>query len=107
MKICKLTKVDEIVENSILSYNSMIEENGFNLSGGERQRIILARSLIELKDVYILDECLSQLDIDKEREILLSLFRAYPNKTMLFISHRFDNKDLFDQEINMNRSKYA
>lgn len=105
LKICKLARVDEIVKDSIMSYNMLIEENGFNLSGGERQRIILARSLIEVKDVYILDECLSQLDIDREREILLELIDTYPDKTMLFISHRFDNKDLFDTEINMNRKE--
>ena len=74
-----------------------LEENGFNLSGGERQRIIMARALLKNSSIYIFDESLSQIDIESERNILGKIFKLYSNKTIIMISHRFDNQDLFDK----------
>ena len=76
-----------------------IEENGFNLSGGERQRIILARTLLRRFNILIIDEGLNQLDIDLERRILKKLFNKYKNKTILVISHRVENLDLYNRKI--------
>jgi len=103
LNIAKITKVDEIVKENVLSYEMLLEENGFNISGGERQRIILARALMKKSNVYILDEALSQVDIEKEREILKRLFEYLHDKTVIYISHRFDNMDLFNQKIDMER----
>lgn len=101
LDIAKITKIDEIVKDNILSYEMPLEENGFNISGGERQRIILARALINKSNVYIFDEALSQVDIKKEREILKKLFEHLKGKTVIYISHRFDNSDLFNRRIDM------
>ena len=78
------------------------KENGFNISGGERQRIALARTLLRPFNILIIDEGLSQVDIDLERKILKNLFKLYYNKTIIVISHRLDNLDLFDQLIEIN-----
>ena len=84
-----------------------LEENGFNISGGERQRIILARALLKKSSIYILDESLSQVDVTKEREILENIFEENKDKTIIYISHRFDNKDLFSKSINMENLLHA
>ena len=99
MNICKLMKVDEIVEKMPLKYDSLIEENGFNLSGGEKQRIILARTILKEADIYIFDEALNAIDIKRERIILKNLFKLLKNKTIIVVSHRFNNEDLFEQKI--------
>ncbi len=104
LKVVNITKVDDVVKNNVLSYEMTLEENGFNISGGERQRVILARSLIKNSSIYILDESLSQVDVLKEREILDNLFKELKNKTIIYISHRFDNADLFDKSINMEEN---
>lgn len=96
-KILEITGVNEILENNHISYNDLVEENGFNFSGGERQRIILARSLLKDGEVYIFDEALSQIDIGRERKILENIFSYLHDKTIIVISHRFDNKDLFSR----------
>lgn len=96
-KILEITGVNEILENNHISYNDLVEENGFNFSGGERQRIILARSLLKDGEVYIFDEALSQIDIGRERKILENIFSYLRDKTIIVISHRFDNKDLFSR----------
>lgn len=95
--ISKLVLVDEVVEKDNLGYEKIIEENGFNFSGGERQRIILARTLLKNSDIYIFDEALSQIDIERERKILKNIFQYLKDKTVIVISHRFHNQDLFEK----------
>lgn len=107
LKVVHLTKVDEIVKDNVVSYEMLLEENGFNISGGEKQRIILARSLLKNSNIYILDEALSQVDVQKEREILTTLFKNFKDKTFIYISHRFNNVDLFNQSIDMEKLSYA
>lgn len=89
--------------NEVGSLNRMVEENGFNFSGGERQRIILARSVLKKSSIYIFDEALSQIDVVKERDILINIFKYLKDKTIIVISHRFDNKDLFERIIRIEK----
>ncbi|MBR3199169.1 MAG: ATP-binding cassette domain-containing protein [Bacilli bacterium] len=96
-EICEL---DEFVDD----YNMLIEEDGFNISDGQRQRIVLARALTNF-NVLIIDEGLSQVDINMERRILKRLFKEYTNKTIIYISHRFDNLDLFDRFLKLDKGK--
>ncbi len=102
-KIIKITKVDEIIKKTKLKENLIIEENGFNLSGGERQRIILARSLLKNSNIYIFDESINQVDIKREREILIEVIKYLKQKTLIMISHRVDNKDLFTRVISLTK----
>ena len=102
LDICKLTFVKELVESKSLNYNYLLEENGFNLSGGERQKIILARTLLQQADIYIFDEALNAIDIKKERLILKNIFNLLKDKTVIVVSHRFNNNDLFDKKILLN-----
>ena len=96
-KICKICLIDEIIKNHMLGYDTLIEEDGFNFSNGERQRIILARSIMRDSSIYIFDEALSGIDIQKEKKILEGIFEYLKNKTIIVISHRFHNKKVFDR----------
>ena len=87
----------DIIKRSILKDSMLIENDGSNLSGGERQRILLARALVKQSDIYIFDESLSAIDIKNERYILKDLFNYLKNKTVIVISHRFNNRDLYQQ----------
>ena len=98
--------VDEIIKNSSLGYNYVIENNGENISGGEKERIIIARSVLQQANIYIYDESFSEIDIERERSILKYLFDLYPTKTFIVISHRFSNDDLFNKKIKVGDGKY-
>ncbi len=100
-KACKICLVDEIVMNNLTKYNIMVEENGFNFSNGERQRIILARSILRKSSIYIFDESFSGIDINKEKKILENIFNYLKGKTIIVISHRFNNKKLFDRVLKL------
>ena len=109
--IAKITKVDEIINKNPLGYNMIIEENGFNLSGGERQRIILSRTINRDFNILIIDEGLNQVDVKMEKEILINLFNKFKDKTIIYISHRENNHNLFDKTIklekgNINEQRY-
>ena len=105
LEVCKNCYVDEIISKSNLGYNMIIEENGQNISGGEKQRIILARSLIKSFNVLIIDEGTNQIDIDLERKILKNILKKYKNKTIIFITHRLNNIDLFEKLIQLDYGK--
>lgn len=104
-KICKICKLDEIINREQLGYYQLIEENGINLSGGERQRIVLARTLLKPFSILIIDEELNQLDVNLERKILKDIFHEFYDKTIIVISHREENLDLFSHKVRMSHGK--
>jgi ABC-type multidrug transport system fused ATPase/permease subunit len=65
-----------------------IGERGAGLSEGQAQRIAIARGLLRPGSVLLLDEISASLDEETERELYTRLFAAYPEKTMIFITHR-------------------
>lgn len=103
-EIVKMCYVDEII-NSNLGYNQIIEENGFNISGGQKQRIILARSIINNFELLLIDEGLNQIDVALERKILKNLFNKFHDKTIIIVSHRLENMDLYDKLIKLENGK--
>ena len=99
LEIIKLTGVDKLIEKSMLKDDMLLDNNASNFSGGEKQRIILARTLVKNSDIYIFDESFSALDIKSERILLKKIFEYLKNKTILVISHRFNNRDLYQKFI--------
>lgn len=86
--LCFLCKLDKIVLNKPLRYNTFISNDEKNISGGEKQRIILARALLKDTNILILDESLSEVDTKTEVSILKNIRLVYPNKTIIYISHK-------------------
>lgn len=103
LKICEICLIDDIIKKTKFGFKLFLEENGFNLSGGERQRIILARTLLRDFKILVIDEALNQVDVRMERQILKNIFKFFNKKTIIFISHRLNNCDLFDHIIEMRK----
>ena len=102
LSICKIFYIDDIIKDNVMGYDYMLLENGVNISGGERERIILGRSFLKDSKVVIIDEGLNQIDINLERKILKNMFYYFYDKTIIIISHRKDNMDLYDKVISFN-----
>lgn len=105
IKICRELCIDEFVKNSPMGYNTKLEENGQNISGGQRQRIILARALLKNSNILLIDEGLNAIDINLERKILKTIFEKYQDKTIIIVSHRLENMDLYKKVINLKDGK--
>jgi len=81
--------------------NTELGERGSGLSEGQAQRIAIARGLLRPGGILLLDEISSSLDEPTERELYSRLFAAYPDKTMLFITHRPTVTEQCDETISL------
>jgi len=100
-EVVRLCEIDSILNKRNLNLNYVIEENGFNFSGGEKQRLILGRALLKQFKVLLIDEGLNQMDVNLERRILKRMFDKYKNETIIVVSHRMANSDLYDRTIKL------
>ena len=81
--------------------NTECGERGGGLSEGQAQRIAIARGLLRPGGILLLDEISASLDEQTERELYRRLFEAYPQKTMIFITHRQLVCELCDEKITL------
>ncbi|WP_068269033.1 ATP-binding cassette domain-containing protein [Caviibacter abscessus] len=66
------------------------------MSVGEKQRLCLAKALLKNKDVLILDEFTSNLDICNEEEITKNILKSLNDKIVIVITRRFKVLDYCD-----------
>ena len=101
----KQKEVNEISHKVYLNkdYQMLIEDNGFNLSGGEKMRVVLARTLLKKPKILIIDEGLNAVDVNLERKILKNILNM--NMTIIFVSHRLDNMDLFKRVVELKEGR--
>jgi ABC-type multidrug transport system fused ATPase/permease subunit len=75
-----------------------IGERGVNLSGGQRQRVALARAHFLRRPIFLLDDCLSAVDVDTERRLIGELIDgAWRGRTRLLITHRLSVLEKVDR----------
>jgi ABC-type bacteriocin/lantibiotic exporter with double-glycine peptidase domain len=63
-------------------------ERARGLSEGQAQRIAIARGLLRPGNILLFDEISSSLDEGTETELYKRLFASFPEKTMIFVTHR-------------------
>jgi len=68
--------------------NTLLGERGVSLSGGQKQRVALARALVKRADLYVLDDCLSAVDAETERQIIDHLSLWLKDATAIIVAHR-------------------
>ena len=78
-------------------------ERGSGLSEGQAQRIAIARGLLRPGSILLLDEISSSLDEHTEHELFRQIFEKYPDKTMIFITHRPEVCQLCNEVVNIGQ----
>ena len=81
--------------------DTQLGERGSGRSEGQAQRIAIARGLLRPGSILLLDEISSSLDPETEAELYARLFKAYPQKTMIFITHRQAVTSLCDETLTL------
>ena len=86
-------------------FKTMVGERGVTLSGGQKQRVSIARALIKRPDIVILDDCLSAVDTNTEKQILGYFTSALADKTAIIITHRIYSLLQFDKIIVLDEGR--
>ena len=100
-KVIKLCCLQSTIESKPLRLQTFIQADGGNVSGGERQKIILARALLRDFSILILDEALSEVAEETEKEIIKNLRHNFRDKTIIYVTHK-PHQNLFDRVIRVN-----
>lgn len=95
------TAVADFVYQLPEGIDTELGEHGSGLSEGQSQRIAIARGLLRPGSVLLLDEISASLDEQTEQLLYQRLFTKYPQKTMIFITHRPKVCELCDEVLNL------
>ena len=69
-------------------YNTKIIENGANLSAGQKQLLCIARAMLSLPNMLILDEATSSIDTRTEIKIQSAFSKMMHGRTSFIVAHR-------------------
>lgn len=80
--------VADEVEAMPKGLDSDVGEQGRLMSGGQAQRISLARAFLSGRNILLLDEPTSHVDVDSERRIIDAISQISDNTTVVMVTHR-------------------
>lgn len=96
-KVAKISDVyDDIVEFTD-GFDTELGERGVTVSGGQKQRISIARALYKDSNILILDDSLSAVDTETEKQIITNLREIRKGKTTIIIAHRISTLQYLDK----------
>lgn len=86
-------------------YDTQLGERGITLSGGQKQRLAIARAILKDPKILILDDALSAVDTETEKNILVNLRKFMNNRTSVIISHRISTVHDSDMIITLDNGR--
>ncbi|MFA4669415.1 ABC transporter ATP-binding protein [Pyrococcus kukulkanii] len=88
VKAAKVAKIHDFISSLPKGYDTVVGEKGITLSGGQRQRLALARAMLLNPKIVLLDDPVSNLDLETERKLVEDLKDILRDKTALIVSQR-------------------
>ena len=82
-------------------FDTLVGEKGIILSGGQKQRIALARAFLNDAPILILDDPISQVDVETGTDIIHSIRQMAGQRTIFIVSHRLSAVRFADRIISM------
>ena len=88
---CRIASIHKNIMELKYQYKTVVGEKGVTLSGGQKQRLCIARAIIRKPRILILDDALSSVDTNTEKEIIRNLEHYSKGITAIVISHRISS----------------
>ena len=84
----KAAHADGFIRRMEHGYDTKIQEEGGNLSQGQKQLLCIARVMLRLPDMLILDEATSSIDTRTEMKIQEAFQHMMEGRTSFIVAHR-------------------
>lgn len=104
-KAASFACVDKSIREFKDGYKTIIGEKGTTLSGGQKQRIAMARAIVNNPPILILDDSVSAVDSDTEKQILKNIAEVREGKTTFIVSSRISSVENMDNIIVMDQGR--
>lgn len=92
---------DDFVAELPDGLDAAVGDRGLTLSGGQRQRLGLARALVEVPRILVLDDALSAVNPSLEVDILRRVRAAYPEIGILCLNRRAGATTIADRHLGL------
>lgn len=103
----EIAQAEAFVEGMKGGIHGQIQRGGSNVSGGQKQRLAIARAICRSPEIYIFDDAFSALDYKTDRELRLSLKRAFGDATIVVVASRIATIRDADQILVMEEGRIA
>ena len=104
-QVLKISQLTNDIQSFSNKDQTIVGEKGITLSGGQKQRLSIARALLTPSNLIIMDNVLSAVDYETERNILKAIFLHTGKKSLLVISHRISALENMDEILVMEKGK--
>ena len=91
LSAARVSRLDKDIDQFPRGWEEQVGERGVTLSGGQKQRAALARALLVQPAILLLDDSLSSVDTQTEKEILTELGVATNSITTLVVAQRISS----------------
>lgn len=88
IEAAKAAHADGFIRRMEHGYDTQIQEEGGNLSQGQKQLLCIARVMLRLPDMLILDEATSSIDTRTEMKIQEAFQSMMEGRTSFIVAHR-------------------
>ena len=88
LRAAKATHAHSFIKRLPNGYDTPLSDNGANLSQGQKQLISIARVMLTLPPMLILDEATSSIDTRTEMKIQEAFLKMMKGRTTFIVAHR-------------------
>lgn len=88
LKALEIAQAKDFVLANPLGLNAEVAQGGKNFSGGQRQRLCIARAIVAMPEILILDDSFSALDFATDAALQKALKEQTENMTVIIVSQR-------------------
>ncbi len=101
IKACKECHAHNFISKLPDGYDTIVTEDGENLSQGQKQLLCIARLMLDLPPMLILDEATSSIDTRTEMRIQRAFEKMMNGRTTFIVAHRLSTIQNADKVLEM------